>query len=192
MITTRSHLGYERRGIVGRASKICGEVTDNRSYRFVFRDAIALQMKASEGLGNEFRKVRQVNRKATLRRCVELVLDLHADGIARGVALEIESGGGLERTIRIQSEEGIVSVTGSGNEVVGQTRPDIRIGGVEFSNHRTDRLIFREGEGGGGVEIGGVFVGLPEGETKSDVIESIGWEVAEPTSYRQMRAIKSP
>ena len=60
--------------------------------------------------------------------------------------------------------------------MVGQSRPDIRIGGVEFTDHRADRSVLGDGEGGE-VEIGGGHGDLPMGETKSDVIESIGREL---------------
>ena len=91
-------------------------------------------------------EIRQVNRKA-LHRGVELVFDLYADRVARGVVLVIESGGGLERTVLIEREEGIVSVACSPtHQGVGQDC-GFASGSVALDHHhRTDRLVLGDGE----------------------------------------------
>ncbi len=107
--------------------------------------------------------IRQRNRKVPLRRCVVLVLGLDPDGVGRVVGLIIESGRGLVRTNRIEREEGIVSIPGTAHQVIGQGGVGIRIGGIEFTNHRADWLVLGEGEWSGGIEVGGGVVGLFQG-----------------------------
>ena len=99
----------------------------------------------------------QRHRKVAFDRCVELVLNLYANGVSRGVGFVIEGGGGLERTIRIHREEG-VAVARTTHQVVGQSRPGIRIGCIEFTYDGPDRLVLGEGEGSGGGEVGGRLV----------------------------------
>ena len=55
--------------------------------------------------GRAIVEVVQYDGEVALDGCVELVLGPDADRVARGVAFEIESRRGLERTVRLEREE---------------------------------------------------------------------------------------
>ena len=60
-------------------------------------------------------------------------------------------------------------------QVIGQGGVGIRIGGVELAHHRANRLVLDNGEGSGGVKVGGWIRNLPIGEAESKVIASTFW-----------------
>ena len=116
-------------------------------------------MRPSDGLRSKLNHAGQDDRKVPFHRGVELVLGLHADGIGRAIAFVIEGGYRLERTVGLKGEEGIVGVPCPADEVVSQGRPGIRIGRVEVTDDGADGLVLGDGEGCGGVEVGGGRVG---------------------------------
>ena len=87
----------------------------------------------------------QSHRKVAFHRGVEFILGLHADGVSRGVGFVIESGRGLERSVGLE-RRGIVPVPCPAHQLVGQGRPGIRVGRVEFTYDGADRLVLGDGE----------------------------------------------
>ena len=82
------------------------------------------------------------HRKISFHRCIGFVFRFHADGKGRGVGFIIKCGGGLERTVGLEGEKGIVTIPDPDDQMVGQSGIGIRIGCIEFSNNWTNSNIF--------------------------------------------------
>ena len=91
--------------LVGRIA-VHPRVSDTRR-RVVVGTGIAVVIRLPGGI---FVNAGQGYREVPFDRGVELVLGLDADGISRGVGFVVESGRGLERTVGLEGEEGIVAV----------------------------------------------------------------------------------
>ena len=87
-----------------------------------------------------------------------LVLDFYPNGIGRGVEFKVEGGRGLERTVGLEREELIVPIPCPADEVIGDD-PGLRVGRIEFTNCRTDWLVFGNGQRCGGIQVRGGGVG---------------------------------
>ena len=82
----------------------------------------------------------------------------------------IKSGGGFERAVAIEREEGIVVF--SINKVVSDRIP-IRIGGIEFAHDGAYGLVLGNGKISGGVEIVGWLTDLLKTDTEAKVADTV-------------------
>ena len=82
-----------------------------------------------------------------------LILDPYSDDVGRRVGFIVKSRCGLEGTVGLEGEEMVVVLPSQ--ERIGQYGSGIRIGGVELADDRPDRLVLRNGQGSGRVQIGG-------------------------------------
>ena len=93
---------------------------------------------------------------------------MYGYGVIGGIALIIKNGSSLKCAVGIKGEEGIIIFPVY--EVIGDGAVFIRIGRIEFANNRTDWLVFGKCEYGGGIEIGGCLVHIPQSETETHVL----------------------
>ena len=90
-----------------------------------------------------FVDVGQGDREVSFHGGVVVVLGFHPDRISRCIGFVIESHRGLQRSVRFEHEERVVSVPHSADQTVAQGRSRIRIGRIDLAHHRSDRFVFR-------------------------------------------------
>ena len=78
-----------------------------------------------------FVDIRQRHREITFHRGIEFVFGLYPDGIGRCIGFVIEDHRGLQRSVRFQRKERVVSIPDFADQTVSQGRPCIRIGRIE-------------------------------------------------------------
>ena len=112
---------------------------------------------------------------------VVFILGLYRDGVDRGIAFVIKNSGGFKGAIGFEGEEGVVVF--SVNKMVGN-RPTLWVGGIELADDGADGLVFGDGKSGGGIELGGSFINIPQGKTEANVVGAVTRGIKDTASQR--------